>query len=132
MGVIGAGGRLDNARNGHLTFYGGSSGDAEAFFFVPGQKVYLDQFNRPIVYVPRRNYDDGFGTMVPNETSFYNPVSCQVFSFGADGKSVQTEPGSLSYTDGIDNDGDGRIDQADNPKTSTADGKQVEDDLTNW
>ncbi len=132
IGQTGPTGRLQNPRNSPLTFYGGGTpGDAEQALLPANAQVYLDQFNRPIVYIPNRDYDT-IGTLVRNETGFYNPTSFQLFSFGFDGKSDQANPGYLLYADGIDNDGDTLIDRADNPKTSTKDGKVVEDDLANW
>jgi len=123
-------GLLQNARNGHLEFYDGTP--VEPRYFVPGQKVFLDQFARPIIYVPNRDYPE-LGTLVRNETDYYNPTTFQLFSFGSDGKSEASYPGSLLYTDGIDNDGDGLVDREDNPKANRRLGRQdVEDDLANW
>ena len=70
-----------------------------------------------------------------NETGYYNPTTFQLFSFGADGKSDSSYPGSLLYNDGIDNDGDGLVDRADNAKAHRRRGNvdfMVEDDLANW
>lgn len=123
-------GLLQNARNSHLEFYDGTA--VEPLYFEPGQKVFLDQFGRPIIYVPNRDYAQ-LGTLVRNETDYYNPTTFQLFSFGSDGKSDSNYPGSLLYTDGIDNDGDGLIDRADNLKANQRLGRQdVEDDLANW
>jgi len=122
-------GQLVNQANTPMEFYDG--GNAVNTFFLNGTEVYLDQFDRPIVYIPFREYAT-LGAAQDENESYYNPTSFQAFSFGRDGRAgwsggnVELFP----FDDRQDNDGDGEIDEEDNLKTSP--NRSIEDDITSW
>jgi len=133
-GFVNGGGQLVNAKNGHLSFYGGSAGDAENLLLpnFDGTQVVIDYFERPLVYYPYYEYQYGKAIEDANETGFVNPTTFQIFSFGQDGRSIQMYNGKralLSWHDGRDNNGDGKVDDEANLKTAPM---AVEDDLCNW
>jgi len=128
---------LDRSASSRLGYHGNLGGDALQDLFPLNVEVYLDQFERPFVYVPARDYRIGLGVQDENET-FYNSTTFQLFSFGPDGLSAELSPGSLIYDDGINNDlelgisSDDLTDGEDNLKSSKTDGLIVEDDIGNW
>jgi prepilin-type N-terminal cleavage/methylation domain-containing protein len=120
-----------------LSFYDGTN--AELFVLPPSGEVYIDHFDRPIVYVPSRDYEPTNAMVDENETFYGN---FQIYSFGHDGHSF-LDAGRLHlllWDDNIDNDQDGLTDRADNMDTTRtapaapgiAAPEAVEDDIANW
>lgn len=132
LGQTDGSGNLVNRRNTMLEFYGGAN--AEQQLLPRSANVVLDYFDRPMVYVPFREYAPDVAARNPNETGFvyFNPNSFQLYSFGHDGRGW-LDGGTLvmlNWDDGIDNDNDGLTDKDDNYRTSP--NPYLEDDLANW
>jgi len=136
LGQTDAAGNLSNRRSSPLRFYDNTN--AEEVLLPPNASVYLDQFNRPMVYVPARDYRPGLAAArLGNETAFFNPRTFQLYSFGADGRS-RLDGGNLillNFDDGVDNDLDGLRDKEDNEraaKRKASANRFLEDDVANW
>ena len=95
----------------------GSYTDASA-----GKSFYLaDPWGRPYAFVGEKR------------RLVHNPGSFDIFSVGSDGLTASDEPGAepnLAY-DGVDNDGNGKIDDASELGAAARDG-DLEDDINNW
>jgi prepilin-type N-terminal cleavage/methylation domain-containing protein len=133
--VITQGGLNPNPKNGHLQDENNQV--VEPIFLPDNAKVPLDFFNRPIIYIPSRDYRNVPVATDPDTGQPYNRSTFQLISFGFTGKSAGNNPGSLLWNDNIDNDGDGFIDEADNPKSNqkanlTGVAGLSEDDITNF
>jgi prepilin-type N-terminal cleavage/methylation domain-containing protein len=107
---------------------------------VPPDKFVLDAWGRPLIYIPKYQYDDpslqypgwndenGNSLAEPalNET-YYNPASFQIISAGKDGivRGVQYGPrlilAPMPFNDNRDNDADGLFDREEDSEKATRD-----------
>jgi len=87
-----------------------------------GKSFYLsDPWGRPYAFVGEKR------------RLIHNPGSFDLFSVGSDGLTASDEPGAepnLAY-DGVDNDGNGKVDDASELGAAAGNG-DLEDDINNW
>ncbi len=131
-GFVDASGNLIDRRNSPLQFFDGSNAESMLLPNRSGAKVYLDQFDRPIIYIPHYEYPSKLAIRDFNDINetYYNRTSFQLFSFGKDGRSKAES--LLLFDDGVDNDGDGVEDKAATLKRTQQTGGNPEDDVSNF
>lgn len=108
---------------------------------LQGEQI-ADPWGRPIIYIPKRDYEAvGARAETPfGETQFAggsiwaNANTFQLISAGPDGKTrvIAGRIAPLVFGDGIDNDGDGRIDEFEVKGHGTGPEFWPEDDITNF
>lgn len=128
-GFVDGSGNLRDRRNSPLLFFDGSNAESVLLPNRAGAKVYLDQFDRPIIYIPHYEYYGKPAITDINET-FFNLSSFQLFSYGKDGQSHRGK--LLLFDDGVDNDGDGLTDLGATLRSTQQTSGNPEDDVANF